>query len=361
MKSYEEQRAAIKERMRRNAENREKKGGKFGRGILKLDDYEDVNFAKPSTEKKNCWDILLYEVLTDKHPGGVNKGDLDYVLDIHVHTGIGALNNSFVCPLKNYGRSCPICEERDARMKSGLAYDSSEVLACTAKRKAYYNIIDLDDPQKGIQIWGTSYALFEKEMLEMAEKQEKETGFITFADLKDGRTVEFWASEATFNKRSYFKFKSFSFARRDEPYDDSVIKETYPLDSMLDVASYDEIRDVFYHLDVTEEASETPDPGHPDIHPIKDPPTTKAETAPTGTGKAAVGRNKGKPQEAGIVPPATEPSKGSLPEAGKPNEQGCQSGHQFGIDTDKKPECLECVDWTDCANKARELKRGGKK
>lgn len=374
MSSYKDYQAAVRERMRKNAENREKKGGITGKGLLDLSQYEDVNFFKPSTEKKNLIDILLYQVTSANHPGGVEKGQLDYILDVWFHGGVGTLNSMYVCPLKMYGRPCPICEERDARMKSGLAWDSPEVQEVTPQRRAYYNIIDLNDPQKGIQIFSASYALFEREMLEMAEKAEAE--FITFADLTDGRTVEFWASSAKWGKRTFLKYKSFSFAHRDEPYDESVIKETYPLDEMLIVSTYDEIRDAFYGMDDNPEEKEgnahSDTPSENTQVMDEDPKPNDPSPPATIPGKTIVGRGKKKAEETPKKEePTTAPSASPNSSTVLPDEKGCPFGHQFGVDIDKDAQgtnghkiaedCLECSEWTDCAGRARELKRTAKK
>jgi hypothetical protein len=88
--------------------------------------------------------------------GSLDIGDFDYVMDIWVHRRVGASNTSVVCPKKNYNHPCPICEEVQKLRNDG----NEDYKQMQASRRVYYNIIDMENREKGIMILSASHFLF---------------------------------------------------------------------------------------------------------------------------------------------------------------------------------------------------------
>jgi len=180
-------RESLKNRQKENIDKKDSGGGK-GRGVLDLSSQDDVNFYKPEKGTDKI-DILPYIVSTNKHPTE-KKGDYDYLLDIYIHFGIGANENTVVCPKKTYGKPCPVCEELVDLYKE----DKDEAQKITAKRRCIYNVIDLDNEDKGIQLFDVSHYLFEKELLDELNEVDED---MVICDLEEGKTIKFRAVQET--------------------------------------------------------------------------------------------------------------------------------------------------------------------
>jgi hypothetical protein len=248
--SREQRRRALKEKTRNNAKNRNK-GFTNKRLVLDLSNYDGgvENFYKP-TEGKNRISVIPYIVQNKNNPDGDELGFESYALDVWMHRYVGVANHSFICPEKTYGKKCPICEEIRKIYQDNSINDeecANIVGPLKAKRRCFYNVIDMDNEDKGIRIFEESYNLFEIELREASEVEEDE--IITFADLEDGRVIKFRAVEKLFKgKHPYFEYKNISFEER-EPIDESIFDEVYPLDQLLVVTSYDEIKAAFLDED----------------------------------------------------------------------------------------------------------------
>ena len=156
-----QKRRSVKDQMKKRTEehNREKDYGGSGAQILDLSNLEDAAFFKPE-EGKHLIDIIPYEIKTGNHPK-YDKGDLDYLLEYYVHYNVGPGKDRFVCMAKTFGKPCPICEELEI-LKANKA-DEKTIDALQPKRRVLYNVIDLNEEEKGIQLFETSHFLFEKE------------------------------------------------------------------------------------------------------------------------------------------------------------------------------------------------------
>ncbi len=231
-----------------------------GKRVLNIED-EEIKFWKP-VEGDNHIDILQYVVGTDKHPGNREKGSLSYVLDLWQHNNIGINKSSFLCLQRTYGQPCPICEEAQRRRSKG---DKKGAEALYASHRVFYNIIDLEDEDSGVQIFGVSYNLFEKELLDeaFANQTEDGQGIILFADLEEGYSITVRARGVSKNINgkivNWFEYRKFNFEKRQRNYDPAItLKRTYSLDSLLYIPTYEEITEEFKGKSIEDAKEETP-------------------------------------------------------------------------------------------------------
>ncbi len=77
-------------------------------------------------------------------------------IDIYVHYGVGADNNTYLCLDKMKGEKCPICEEYD-RAKRGRDEEYANSLK-PSKRVLVY-VIDRDNEKEGPQLWPMSWTI----------------------------------------------------------------------------------------------------------------------------------------------------------------------------------------------------------
>lgn len=275
----------------------------------------------------NRFDIVPYMVRSDKHPlvhqKKMKKGDLDYLLDIWIHTYVGPENADVVCLKKNYGKPCPICEEVSRLYDEG---DQASAKKIQAKRRVVYNLIPRDGEHDGqLMVFEVSHFLFEKELSEAANACVDGEPVITFAELeKDGKTVQCRVvnEKMTSGKRTndVAHFKDFRFRDRAVAVPESILDEAVSFDAGINLMTYEEIQEYFYGGGTAEKQQQEDAP--------KQPPAKKAEAKEDSVEDEPPAQQK----------PAQKPSKKEEDE----DINSCPSGHTFGKDGDKKPECAAC-------------------
>lgn len=239
---------SLKDRQQQSAQNANNSGG--GKNYLIMPD--DVSFYKPK-KGKNKIDIIPFIVKTDKHPNGIEKNSEDYLVDFYVHKSVGTKNDKFLCLKKTLGKSCPICEEQYKLYQDG---EEDKAKALKAQRRVIYNIIDLNDKEKGIQLFETSHFLFEKEVQEKIKYVFEDEELPIIADLEDGKTISFRAVEKEIGKKTYFEFKDFDFENRTKPYKDSMLDDSIPLDTLFIIPTYDEVGKSFFSSGMEDDEDE---------------------------------------------------------------------------------------------------------
>ena len=297
-------------------------GGIQSARLIDASGYEDVEWFSIKSGINEI-DIIPYEISSKKHPQKISAGELDYKLDFWAHKFVGASEGNYVCLKKTYGKPCPICEEIQKMIDSDeYNWKDDAVRSLTAKRRIVYNVVDLSEEDEKIKLFETSHFEFQKEIIEEAESTADAEGeFITFADLEGGYTIKFRGSEREGDFRGSFKPKSFKFIERD-PYDEDILKEAYPLDDMLIVLSYDEIKNAFFGIEVDDE----------DEQEENEKPARKSRTK----------QEKNKQED-------DEEAKPVRKRKTKKASNECPAGGDFGKDCDELEECKDCEIWDKCS------------
>lgn len=297
-----ERREALKKRTEESVQKRDDgMGGRFQ--VISLEGFDNVPWFKP-VKGKNLIDIIPFIISTENHPQGIEPGFEDYKLDIWVHRNIGPTEATILCLKETFGKRCPICEARQ-EMRKNPDIDDEDAKALDPKRRTIFNVIDLQEEEKGIQLWEVSYFLFDKELLE--EVSVAEDGLITFADLGDGRSIEFRGAPKKLGGQTFLEFKSFRFHER-EAYNEEILDDAYPLDSMLIIPTYEHTQQLLMGVDDKEE----------------------------GVGEEEKSKQEEKP---------SKPTRGRKPKHKKTQEEpktGKCSFGTFGADCNKLDECADC-------------------
>ena len=120
-------------RRKRAAHARETRG-KFGSGgnydpVVKLPGLEKDDWFSVDTKNTNAIDIVEFRITQDWYPNlrcrgggtcgdlGLVPGELDYKLEIPVHSNVGPNKKQHLCPQDAFGKPCPICEEKFALLE----------------------------------------------------------------------------------------------------------------------------------------------------------------------------------------------------------------------------------------------------
>jgi len=261
----------------------------------------------------NKFDILPYEISSNYHPlvasKALSKGDPDYNLTLWVHTDVGPNKAKYVCPNKNYGKPCPICE---AQQKAKDNNDKTTADALFPKRRVYYNIVDAMDRDKGVQLFETNVKYFQKPLEvadEDARKDPDQEGYTFFADPGEGgRCIKVSGSAEKFAGHDFVQATNISFAKRRDDIDD-LLGDVIPLDKCIKLLSYEELESAFM--------------GGID----EDIEDDKEESVEKPAKKSA-------PVEEDEAPSAKKEEKAD----------GCPNGHKFGKDWGECKECDACFD-----------------
>lgn len=386
----------MRKNMRKAAQARAEKSKGGGTTLRLPDGYGDVKFFKVN-KPKVMLDIIPYVVSDKRHPdadAGAEVGTLWPSRRYYVHRGVGAEENSYICPLKTFGKPCPICEYASARARQGG--DREELKALRPKARDLYNVIDLDDPDKKIQLFDMSGFLFgdtlTKELIDASDDEQ------CFAELKGGYSLKLRFEKKSFNRNEFWAVDRIDFVERKKDYKESIIEETVPLDDILVEPDYKTLEKIFLMTeggaDEDDEEEERPakrrardeeeeeeqpkrkrpsrDEEEEDEEDSKEPEEDEdeEEEAPKKPSKKRPAKEEDEeedeedsdeeeeeeqPKKRGRRKKA-EPEEEEEPdeedeeeeEASKSKKGSCPYKHKFGTDCDKYEDCDECKKWGAC-------------
>lgn len=202
------------------------------------------------------------------NPNKVCVGDFDYVLDIMVHKNIGPGNGDYICPKKNFGKPCPICDRADELWKDEAT--KKEARNLFAKRRCVYLVQELNDqlvPKTSEdattpKIMEVSHSVFTQGLQGKATSCLRGKGVVNFADLEEGKVVSFNIEEGTMgNGKTFKKAANFEFNDRVEDISDEILEKCPSLDSLMIIKTADQLRAALYGDpdDVENDFDEQPD------------------------------------------------------------------------------------------------------
>jgi hypothetical protein len=228
-----------------------------------LDLPKGVQLFKPKTGTM-LLDILPYAA--GKGNPWAEPGNLHWERTFYVHRGIGANSDSFLCPRMTRKEKCPVCEHRLTLIKEGDEDNEELIKDLSPKQRQLFNVINLKDPDKGVQIWDISYHLFGKILDARLRNSDEEDGWEKFFFLEDGLTLKIGFAEKTFGGATFHEVETIDFKSRKEDYDDEILEQVHNLDKMLIVPDYSDLKKTFLE---TREEEEDEDEEDEDNHKPK--------------------------------------------------------------------------------------------
>ena len=345
-----DRREALRKRTKRGINERGQRG--LGRKSVldysKAGDRKIVKYEIKSGKESNYIDILPFEITQDWYKNlrsvsgtaiGLEVGFTDYKLEIPIHRNVGENNDVFLCLKKAFGKKCPLCEEMYAEWdKDEDEQDAKKIAALKPSWRCFYNVYDYDGEGAPVQLWeDISYYLFE-EMLQEAMETEDE-GIVTFSDLEMGSSIEFKGREKKLGKNAFVEAHSISFKSRDK-YNESILKDTFSLDKMLVIPTYEEVAKVHLGMEDNEDEKNSKQQEEAPEQEVEQQQKTRTRKRFT--------------EEAPKIPD-DEPAEGEPPW----DENKCPAGKEFGVDCNTVPECSTCDEdiFQACAAKQDELKK----
>ena len=258
--------------------------------VVKLPD--GVDSFRPKKAGSYRLEIVPYEVPTNP-VGGQNPnaepGELWYERTFFVHRGIGVDENSYVCPSKTAGKTCPICEYRRELMRSKDG-DEDMIKALAPKQRQLWNVYDHADADKGVQIWEVSFHLFGKQLKAAIANADEDDGWEYFADPEDGMTLRVGLGEKSFAGNTFLECETVNFKARREPLSDEILDAAQPLDNLLILLPYEKLKSIFLQEEGYDPAPEgTPSQKEVDedfaLKNDDEPPPKKRKSKPTESEK----------------------------------------------------------------------------
>ncbi len=331
-KTREEREAALLRRQEDALANRGKRPGRKDILDLSRHDLDPVTWFSPKKDD-NLIDIVPYIISTENHPDRNDKkgicvpGTDDYKLEVWVHYNIGPSSSKVVCLLNTFGRRCPICEE----MLNNSSLDDKARDALKPKQRVYYNVIDLNSEAQKVQLWELSSPWGEDRIMQEVQYCKKGGEKICFFSLSSGKSVQIRGVEDSFEGKPFIEPSRYTFKDR-EPYDESILDETYPLDAMLDVLTAEEIEELRKWASSEESEPSSAQAAQEEAAPARSR-VRRGPTFPTDTEKAPVDKEEGLGKE-------------------------CPQGHVFGTDHEKMDACVDgCTqeEYNSCAERKLEL------
>lgn len=343
--------SSMREKAKQKAEKNMNRGGN---SLLALP--EGANIIKPKNKGPYNWDVIPYKITVDTHPEA-SKGDLWYQRTYFAHFNVGPDNNAVLCP-KTIKQKCPVCEHVKELFNSGEDDDVALAKDMKAKERELYNVIDLDDQDKGVQLLDISYHLFGKALDE--EIHEGEDELADFAELSGGKTLSVAFRKKKLSGNEFFETRKIEFEDRDD-YDEDILDDVFDLDSLLNIKSYEEIEKLLYGVDETDgdEEEKEEEEEEEDKKSKKSAGGKKKDSS--ANKKKSAGKKK-KQQDEDENDDEDEKSKKKKSSGKKKStskkKNECPHGGEFGVDTDELDECENCDLWTECQEKWEELNEG---
>lgn len=198
------------------------------------------------------------DVIPYRSTGGnpfVEKGELSPERTYFTHRGIGPNNDTFVCPAKTAKKPCPICEYRSKLQRDPDA-DEKLIQDLAPKERQLWNVIDLEEPEKGVQLWDISFHLFGKLLDAEIRNADEGDEYEFYADPTEGMSLKLGIAEKSFAGNTFYEVETIGFKTRREQYDEDIVEKAHPLDKLLIVPEYEKFKAVFLQTEKADEGDE---------------------------------------------------------------------------------------------------------
>lgn len=315
-------RNAMKQNLLKRTEEDYNRQGGGGSKYFKPD-ADFISFRPQPAKEPYIIDIIPYVVGSKQPPlameGKVRQGDDAYVLELEVHTNIGPGKQNILCPAKNFGKPCPICEHIDDLIRDGAEWEDYSAIA--TKKRCLYNVVNMTDAKqqaKGVQVWDVPYR-YSQEKIKVLAKNPRTGGFVIFQhpDADTGKSISFEVA-----KDKYRTIQGHQFLDRNYDISDEILDKAHVLDEIIEEMPYETIQLIFAGAIEGEEEEKLP-----------------AAQVPNSSRSEAASEQS-----------TTRRSRNVSIDTSNP----CPKGFAFGAEIDKHDECQSCADdkYKACCEKA---------
>ncbi len=166
-----------------------------------------------------------------------------YGMTVHIHTNVGVNGDQFLCLKRMKSSNCPICEQQ------ATLWDTEPDMAKTLYPQARYLIWVVDLSQsldnQVAQIWSCPRTAMD-DILGISYKKATDE-ILNLADIDDGIVIYFDREKA--QGTTFSKYKNFQLDDKVTPIKDTWLSGIEPFYTLLEYATYDDIKNTFLGLD----------------------------------------------------------------------------------------------------------------
>lgn len=212
---------------------------------------EGTNFFSVKKAGPVRLNIIPYVVKGDTNPYA-KDGQIYPERTYFVHRGVGAETKSYVCARKTHGGKCPICDYAAAARRKADA-DKDYLKEIEPKERQLWNVVDLAEPDKGVQLWDVSHHLFGKFLDAKIRNADPDDDYKMYFRLDKGKTLKVGFKQESFNGVNFYKVEDIEFKDR-KPLDEDFLDKAVCLDEAIKPIAYKKLEKIF--LEGTEEESD---------------------------------------------------------------------------------------------------------
>lgn len=337
-------------------DTRDEKRGTASKGAINWAKVgKNPRYYKPE-DGTNSFNVIPFTVTNPDYPlvrqGSMKVGEGDWMLDLWVHQKVGPDERDVACPKQNWGKKCPICERVHELYEKGDKESKDQAGSMKAKRRVWLNVqpIVKGTPQD-VEVFEVSHFLFAKELLDEAGASGT---VIPFADPDEGTLVQFRFKKGERGK-TFDEYKSFKFPAREEELEDEAFDQALDFSKGVSCPTADELEALLYGQN-PDDMGESQDAVEEEGDRVPPRRSSRQEDEPEAAPPRRSSRRDEDEDDGDRVPPrasAPEPepeqTRRRPVEEPEPAKSGsCPSGHKWGADCDRKPECAKCKLWDDC-------------
>jgi len=172
-----------------------------------------------------------------------DPGELHWERTYFSHPRVGPNNESFLCMKGSLGKKCAVCELR-AELAQDPDTPRATLDALKPKQRQLWNVLDMNEPEKGVQIWEIAQFSFGKLLRERVENEDEDEDISSFADPEEGKILKLTISEESYKGRPTYKVAAIDFKKRDKPLSEEVLEGAQCLDNLLIVPKYADVKKV---------------------------------------------------------------------------------------------------------------------
>jgi len=206
-------------------------------------------------------DVVPYEV-GEGNPYAA-KGYWYYERTFWLHRGVGVNNESVICMAKTFGKPCAVCDYR-AKMAKDPNTDEALIASLKPKERQLWLVYDHGEPDKGVQLWESSYHTFGRLLERRRRGADEDEGYIrNFDDWEAGATLRVMFAEEDAGGYTYLNATSIEFKPRPKGLPEELLNHGVCLDSLLKEVDYARVKRLLMQAEGAEEdeAGETDEPG----------------------------------------------------------------------------------------------------
>jgi len=380
-KARNNRRRSARDNARKRAEEHKEGGGK--NFIRSTSVPEGIKYIKVKDDESNRFAILGYDVEVDHNPFA-DKDSFHFERTYYVHTIPDPMSDKdrsskIVCPSKTFGKPCPICEYLETLDWNDEDGDQKIMKAMKVKERQLWNVIDLLDEEKGVQLWDYSYHLFGKKLDSELQNADEEDEDDLFADWEGGKDLKIAWEEKRMGKAVFYEASSIKFKSRKKDYEDPAVID---LDACIVVYTYDTIKELLAGTEAElvideiggkkpkakKEKAEKPakeekkpkaekkkkEEKKPDPEPEEEEEVEKVDAEPETDTEPDGSDVEPEDEDNEVDESASEPASDDAP--AEEGENLCTYGHTFGADNDKQKECDDCTEWESCFEAQKKLR-----